>query len=140
MGVVTTCAQGLSNGMSNLGNLRKANVAFRSIYSTLDTPSLIPPFKRENEGKISAMNIKGKIEFRNVYFAYPTRPETVILKDLSFTIMPGQQAALVGYSGSGKSTVNSELLIILNIFILYPLYNIKKYFKLIIFFKNIYLI
>ena len=105
MGVVTTCAQGISNGMANLGNLKKASVAFKSIYSTLDTPSLIPPFKRENEGKKSAMDIKGKIEFKNVYFAYPTRPETIILKDLSFTIMPGQQTALVGYSGSGKSTV-----------------------------------
>ena len=105
MSVVTTCAQGISNGMGNLGNLRKASVAFKSIYSTLDTPSLIPPFRRDNEGKISAMNIRGKIELRNVYFAYPTRPETVILKDVSLTIMPGQQAALVGYSGSGKSTV-----------------------------------
>ena len=105
MSVVTTCSQGISNGMGNLGNLRKASVAFKSIYSTLDTPSLIPPFKRDNEGKISAMNIKGKIELKHVYFAYPTRPETVILKDVSLTIMPGQQAALVGYSGSGKSTV-----------------------------------
>ena len=105
MSVVTTCAQGISNGMGNLGNLRKASVAFKSIYSTLDTPSLIPPFRRDNEGKISAMNIRGKIELKNVYFAYPTRPETVILKDVSLTIMPGQQAALVGYSGSGKSTV-----------------------------------
>ena len=105
MSVVTTCAQGISNGMSNIGNLRKAFVAFKSIYSTLDTPSLIPPFRRDNEGKISAMNIKGKIELRHVYFAYPTRPETVILKDVSLIIYPGQQTALVGYSGSGKSTV-----------------------------------
>ena len=105
MSVVTTCAQGISNGMGNLGNLKKANVAFKSIYSTLDTPSLIPPFRKDNEGKVSAMNIKGKIELRHVYFAYPTRPETVILKDVSLTIMPGQQAALVGYSGSGKSTI-----------------------------------
>ena len=105
MSVVTTCSQGISNGMGNLGNLRKASVAFKSIYSTLDTPSLIPPFKRDNEGKMTAMNIKGKIELKHVYFAYPTRPETVILKDVSLTIMPGQQVALVGYSGSGKSTV-----------------------------------
>jgi ABC-type multidrug transport system fused ATPase/permease subunit len=105
MSVVTTCAQGISNGLGNLGNLRKAFVSFKSIYSTLDTPSLIPPYRRDNEGKISAMNIKGKIELKHVYFAYPTRPETIILKDVSLTIMPGQQAALVGYSGSGKSTI-----------------------------------
>ena len=105
MSVVTTCAQGISNGMGNLGNLKKALVAYKSIYSTLDTPSLIPPYERDNEGKVSAMNIKGKIELRHVYFAYPTRPENVILKDVSLVINPGEQAAFVGYSGSGKSTI-----------------------------------
>ena len=105
MSVVTTCAQGISNGMGNLGNLKKALVAYKSIYSTLDTPSLIPPYKHDNEGKISAMNIKGKIELKHVYFAYPTRPENVILKDVSLVINPGEQAAFVGYSGSGKSTI-----------------------------------
>ena len=102
--VITSCA-GIGQAMSNVGDIKKATVAFKSIYSTLDTPSLIPPFKRDNEGKISAENIKGKIELKNVYFAYPTRPEQVILKDVSLTIEPGQQVALVGYSGSGKSTI-----------------------------------
>ena len=105
MSVVTTCAQGISNGMGNIGNLKKAIVAYKSIYSTLDTPSTIPPYQEDNIGKVSAMNIQGKIELKNVYFAYPTRPETVILKDVSLVINPGEQAALVGYSGSGKSTV-----------------------------------
>ena len=102
--VITSCA-GVSQALSNVGDIKKASVAFKSLYSTLDTQSLIPPFKRENEGKISAANIKGKIELRHVYFAYPTRPEQVILKDVSLTIYPGQQVALVGYSGSGKSTI-----------------------------------
>ena len=105
MSVVTTCAQGISNGMGNLGNLKKALVAYRNIYSTLDTKSTIPPYQIDNEGKISAMNIKGKIELRHVYFAYPTRPENVVLKDVSLVINPGEQAAFVGYSGSGKSTI-----------------------------------
>ena len=102
--VITSCA-GIGQAMSNVGDIKKATVAFKSIYSTLDTPSLIPPFKRDNEGKISAEKIKGRIELKNVYFAYPTRPEQVILKDVSLTIEPGQQVALVGYSGSGKSTI-----------------------------------
>ena len=105
LNIVLTSAGGIGNGLAQLGDIKKATVAFRSIYSTLDTNVLINPFKKDNANKISAQNIKGKIELRHVYFAYPTRPEQVILKDVSFTIYPGQQAALVGYSGSGKSTI-----------------------------------
>ena len=105
MNVVITSASGIGQAMGNVGDIKKAIVAFKSLYSTLDTKSLIPPFRRQNEGKVSASNLKGKIELKHVYFAYPTRPEQVILKDVSFTIFPGQQVALVGYSGSGKSTI-----------------------------------
>jgi len=105
MNIVMTSAGGIGNGLAQLGDLKKAQIAFKSIYSTLDTPTLINPFKKDNEGKISAQNIRGQIELRHVYFAYPTRPEQVILKDVSLTVMPGQQVALVGYSGSGKSTI-----------------------------------
>ena len=51
------------------------------------------------------MNIKGKIELRNVYYSYPTKSDQVILKDISFIVYPGQQLALVGYSRSGKNTI-----------------------------------
>ena len=47
--------------------------------------------------------IKGKIEFKNVWFAY--EGENWILKDVSFTIEPGQSIALVGKTGSGKTTI-----------------------------------
>ena len=105
MTVMTECAQGISDGLSNIGNLQKAKVAYKSIYSTLETPSTISPYEEDNEGKISAMNIKGKIELRHVYFAYPTRPENVILKDVSLVVNPEGQTAFVGCSGSGKSTI-----------------------------------
>ena len=48
-------------------------------------------------------NFKGKIAFKNVNFAY--RPENPVLKDLSFEIQPGEKVALVGYTGSGKTTI-----------------------------------
>ena len=60
---------------------------------------------KDNERKISAMHIKGKIELSNVYYSYPTTPDQVILKDISFTVYPGQQLALVGYFRSGKNTI-----------------------------------
>lgn len=49
----------------------------------------------------------GSIEFVNVDFTYPTRPETKILKEITFKIEPGKTVALVGPSGGGKSTIIS---------------------------------
>ena len=51
------------------------------------------------------MNIKGKIDLRNVYYSDPSTPDQVILKDVSFTVYPGQQLALVGYFRIGKNTI-----------------------------------
>lgn len=52
-------------------------------------------------------DIRGDIEFRDVYFSYPTRPDEQIFKGFSLTIPSGTTVALVGQSGSGKSTVIS---------------------------------
>lgn len=49
-------------------------------------------------------NIEGTIEFRDVHFRYPTRPEQPVLRGLNLTVRPGQYIALVGASGCGKST------------------------------------
>ncbi len=57
-----------------------------------------------------AFNLHGQITFERVEFKYPSRDEIVVLKDISFTINPGQQVALVGPSGAGKSTLVSLLL------------------------------
>ncbi len=52
----------------------------------------------------------GAVRFDHVSFHYPSRPETTVLKDLSFSVEPGQQIALVGPSGAGKSTLAALLL------------------------------
>lgn len=49
-------------------------------------------------------SIEGTIEFRDVHFRYPSRPEQPVLRGLSLTVKPGQYVALVGASGCGKST------------------------------------
>lgn len=65
----------------------------------------VPKIDLENmEGKIID-NIYGEVELRDVEFAYPSRPETTIFKDLNLKIPAGKMVALVGESGSGKSTV-----------------------------------
>lgn len=61
-----------------------------------------------NQGLI-LNNVQGKIEFKNVSFKYPNRNEIEILKNISFKIEPGQVIAIVGLSGSGKSTITSLL-------------------------------
>jgi ABC transporter fused permease/ATP-binding protein len=52
----------------------------------------------------------GKIEFNQVSFEYPTRPEVEVLKALSFHVNPGEKVALAGHSGAGKSTIIQLLL------------------------------
>ncbi|KAM3937056.1 ABC-type oligopeptide transporter ABCB9 isoform 1-T1 [Leptodactylus fuscus] len=60
--------------------------------------------KMVNDGTYAPEHLEGKVEFRNVTFAYPTRPATQVLQNLSFTLYPGKVTALVGPSGSGKSS------------------------------------
>ncbi|XP_069820091.1 ABC-type oligopeptide transporter ABCB9 isoform X1 [Dendropsophus ebraccatus] len=60
--------------------------------------------KMVNDGTFAPEHLEGKVEFRNVTFAYPTRPTAQVLTDLSFTLYPGKVTALVGPSGSGKSS------------------------------------
>ena len=96
---------GLSDILRNIGDTKKAKLSFQSVFSTLDTESKISPFESNNLGKISATNLTGKIEFKNIYFSYPTKPDQFVLKNISFTISPGQKIGLVGQSGSGKSSI-----------------------------------
>uniref|UniRef100_A0A668A9F3 ATP-binding cassette sub-family B member 6 n=1 Tax=Myripristis murdjan TaxID=586833 RepID=A0A668A9F3_9TELE len=76
--------------------------------SFIDMESMFKLFEEEEEVKddINAGNLLyklGKVEFENVYFSYVNGKE--ILRDVSFTVLPGQTVALVGQSGSGKSTI-----------------------------------
>jgi ABC-type multidrug transport system fused ATPase/permease subunit len=59
---------------------------------------------------VSSLRVRGDIEFKNVHFSYPTRPDVEVLKGLSFKMEAGQTVALVGRSGAGKSTISSLLL------------------------------
>ncbi|KAJ2857497.1 hypothetical protein J3B02_000965 [Coemansia erecta] len=81
--------------------ISKGAVAARGIYLTLERKSLIDGL--DPDGSTSE-KFNGNASFDNVKFSYPIRPDTKILKDISFEAISGKSVALVGASGSGKST------------------------------------
>lgn len=85
--------------VENFETIQEALVSINKIYDILDHKEYLEDF----EDGIELEEIKGKIEFKNVWFAY--EGENWILKDVSFTIEPGQSVALVGRTGSGKTTI-----------------------------------
>ena len=84
--------------------LQAAVVASHRIFKTLDLPiAILSPEKPLKTGRA-----RGRIEFQNVWFAY--KDEDWVLKDVSFTVEPGQSIALVGHTGSGKTTITNLLM------------------------------
>lgn len=59
----------------------------------------------ESEAGDTSPIFRGEIEFDQVRFRYPTRPEVEVLKEVSFHVKPGEKVALAGHSGAGKSTI-----------------------------------
>ena len=78
--------------------LQMGMVSSERVFKVLDTNEII-----ENEGNLPAENIKGIVEFKNVWFAY--NDENWILKNISFSVKQGETIALVGTTGAGKSSV-----------------------------------
>lgn len=84
--------------------LQAAIVASHRIFLLLDLPIEIKtPEKPKKTGKVV-----GNIEFQNVWFAY--KKDNWVLKDVSFSISAGESIALVGHTGSGKTTVTNLLM------------------------------
>ncbi|GHU89357.1 hypothetical protein FACS189476_08170 [Spirochaetia bacterium] len=83
--------------------LQSAMAGSERVFALLDTEEHIP-----NEGKHSVEGlVRGHIEFDDVHFSYKQGEE--ILKGLSFTVNPGETAAIVGLSGAGKTTITNVL-------------------------------
>ncbi|MBP3255127.1 MAG: ABC transporter ATP-binding protein [Clostridia bacterium] len=81
--------------------LPRASVSAKRINEILDTD---PNIKEKNELKQFDDSKKGLVEFRNVSFRYPDADEE-ILTDINFIAKPGETTAIIGSTGSGKSTV-----------------------------------
>jgi ABC-type multidrug transport system fused ATPase/permease subunit len=89
-------------------NLQKAVGATERVLEIMDeTGEDISINESENNIK---QKIEGNLSFSNVVFAYPSRSELTVLKDISFDAAAGQRVAIVGPSGSGKSTMAALIL------------------------------
>jgi len=86
--------------------LQRAMGATEAIMAMLDEqPETSNPQPETSNQQSAASNQQPAVTFRNVHFAYPTRPDVPVLQGLNLEIREGQQCALVGSSGAGKSTV-----------------------------------
>ncbi|KAI4544123.1 hypothetical protein MG293_004389 [Ovis ammon polii] len=94
-------ALNLGNASSCLEAFAAGRAAAASIFETIDRKPLIDCM---SEDGYKLDRIKGEIEFHNVTFHYPSRPEVKILNKLNTVIKSGEVTAVVGSSGAGKST------------------------------------
>ena len=91
----------INRTIDSIETVQEAFVSMNKIYDILDEKEYLEDF----DSGIEPEHIIGKLEFKNVWFAY--EDENWILKDISFTIEPGETIALVGKTGSGKTTITN---------------------------------
>uniref|UniRef100_A0A0D9YNJ0 Multidrug resistance protein n=1 Tax=Oryza glumipatula TaxID=40148 RepID=A0A0D9YNJ0_9ORYZ len=92
----------LGSGLSNVKYFSEASSAAERI---LEVIRRVPKIDSESDTGEELGNVAGEVEFRNVEFCYPSRPESPIFVSFSLRVPAGRTVALVGGSGSGKSTV-----------------------------------
>lgn len=83
--------------------LQMGMVASERVFKVLENTDVTP----REKGKIEASSLTGKVEFKNVWFAY--NDDSYVLKNICFTIEPGETLAIVGHTGSGKTSIISLL-------------------------------
>uniref|UniRef100_A0A8C6HNX4 Bile salt export pump n=1 Tax=Mus spicilegus TaxID=10103 RepID=A0A8C6HNX4_MUSSI len=98
---VIIAAMNIGNASSCLEIFSTGCSAASSIFQTIDRQPITDCMSGDG---YKLDRIKGEIEFHNVTFHYPSRPEVKILNNLSMVIKPGETTAFVGSSGAGKST------------------------------------
>ena len=85
-------------------SMSAARAAAKTVFGIINEPSKIDP-KQKGVEAVS----EGRIEIKGVYFRYPSR-KRYVLRNFKLVIEPNQSVAIVGHSGSGKSTIASLIL------------------------------
>ncbi|KAF2020294.1 P-loop containing nucleoside triphosphate hydrolase protein [Aaosphaeria arxii CBS 175.79] len=102
--VMSSMIAGISIGhtLPHIAAFGSAVAAATKVFNTIERETPINP---ESEEGLKPEKYVGVIEFKNVKHIYPSRPDTTVLEDFNLTVQPGKIVALVGASGSGKSTI-----------------------------------
>ncbi|KAG6769772.1 hypothetical protein POTOM_025434 [Populus tomentosa] len=95
---------GIGQAIPSMGAFAKAKVAAAKIFRIIDHK---PAIDRNSESGVELESVTGLVALKNIDFAYPSRPDARILNNFSLNVPAGKTIALVGSSGSGKSTVVS---------------------------------
>lgn len=93
----------LGGAVPHVKALAEGRIACKLAYDTIDHVPKVDP--NQKGALIDKKNMNGVVEFKNVFFTYPTRPDEPVLKNFSCVFERGKTTALVGPSGSGKSTI-----------------------------------
>ncbi|KAL6888344.1 hypothetical protein ACP4OV_009370 [Aristida adscensionis] len=100
--ILVSTGRVIADAGSMTTDLAKGADAVASLFAILDRETEIDPDKLDG---YRPEKLTGKVDLRGVEFVYPSRPDIIIFKKLSLSIQPNQSTALVGQSGSGKSTI-----------------------------------
>jgi ATP-binding cassette subfamily B (MDR/TAP) protein 1 len=92
----------LALSLSYYAQFAQGTVAAGRVFEIIDR---VPEIDAYDSGGRMLSTVRGQIEFKDVEFTYPSRPEAIILYNLNLTIPASKMLALVGVSGGGKSTM-----------------------------------
>ncbi|KAK4417716.1 ABC transporter B family member 15 [Sesamum alatum] len=92
----------LGSGLSNVKYFSEASAAAERIKEVINR---VPKIDSDSLEGLILQNVSGEVEFKHIAFAYPSRPESIIFQDFNLKVPAAKTVALVGGSGSGKSTV-----------------------------------
>jgi len=116
MMAIMYAAFGLGQASATAGDQKSALESTKKLFHTIDTAETLAIDSFSEQGEVLGVGVEGKLQFKGLFFSYPSRPDVQIYGGPSFpegynlTIQAGQTVAFVGPSGSGKSTIMSLLL------------------------------